>query len=166
MAHKTDFKNLLNKITETKYTPPIQKIVPVTNPPIGEKKDKVNVRVYVKDWLDLIRFKNHKILELQDLSYTLADVISYGLELLEKEYKIERGKQTINLKRGKRILDDNPQIKSTSVELPKGKIDFINDFFWYRVFEQGNVDYFRIEFFRELTDIIKKNNKSIFKNKE
>lgn len=59
---------------------------------------KVSLSMSLKDWLDIVRFKNYKILELKKVDYTVSDAILYGLSLLESKHKIERGREKVNLK--------------------------------------------------------------------
>ena len=173
MANNTkreDFKNLLNKMSLQKEKDiPIQKVVPAKEVEIKEKhhntidKFKISLSLYVEDWMDLTRFRNFKVLQLKKLDYTISDAILYGLSLLEEMYGVERNREKITLKRGRR--SNEKSVRTSSIDLPAERVDFINDFLYHKVFVQKQIDYTRPEMFSELVELIKEKNKEIFKTK-
>lgn len=163
---KAEFNSLLNQLSEKKeLTVPLQKVVPASNTFKDAGTKNVNIKIslslYVKDWMDLTRFKNHQILERRNLEYTIADAINYGLELLDKKYKIVRERDKISLKKGRRNKE-KIEVKTTSIDLPGERVNFINDFLFYKVFDKEELEYTRPEMFAEMVELIKKNNKNIF----
>ena len=132
---------------------------------IGAEKEnkpkRFSLNLYVSDFLDLQKFKNFKIQKDKDLSYTNSSVITYGLELLKEKYNIERGKEKIHLKKGTRKVEE--KTRGTSIVLDSEWIDFINDFIYYKIFEEQKVEYTRAELIREIINLIKEKNKAVFK---
>ena len=133
----------------------------------NDKKDsdivKVSLSFNVEDWLDLVRFKNHKVVELKSLDYTISDAFLYGLTLLEKKHKIERNREKVSLKRGRRN-NEKPELKGTTIDIANERAGFMNDFLYFRVFDKGNLEYTRPEMMNEVVHLIKQNNKEIFKS--
>lgn len=123
---------------------------------------KISLHLYVEDWLDLVKFRTYKVLEMKQLDYTLASAIEYGLSLLEKKYTIERGKDKITLQRGRRISNEK-DMKASSLDISGERVDFINDFLYHKVFVENNLKYTRAEMFQEIVELIKKENKVAFK---
>lgn len=167
-TNKAEFNNLLSKLSEKKELEvPLQKVVPAeisfstAERKINTSFFKISLSLYVADWMDLTRFKNHQILERKNLEYTISDTINYGLSLLEKKYKIIRNRDKISLKKGRRNKERIP-VKTSSVDLPSERVDFINDFLYFKVFDNEELEYTRPEMFAEMVTLIKKNNKNIF----
>ncbi len=126
-----------------------------------KKNTKVSLSMTVEDYLDLIAFKNHKVLKLKNLEYTISSAIVYGLSLLESKYKIERDREKVTLKRGRRT-GEKVELKDTTIDLPEERANFINDFLYYKVFDKGFIEYTRPEMMGELVKLIKSKNKEIF----
>lgn len=164
---KEDFKNLLNQMSLQKEKDvPIQKVVPVKEVDThlqdyrDSDKTKISLSLYVEDWMDLNRFRNFKVLELKKLDYTISDTILYGLSLLEGLYSVKRNRDKITLKRGRR--NNEKAVKTSSIDLPNERVDFINDFLYHKVFVQKHLEYTRPEMFAELVKLIKNKNSEVF----
>ena len=166
MENKQNFKDLLTKMSVQKEKNiPIQKVVPTLSKKNNETNNditKMSLSIYVNDWMDLTRLKNYKILEQKNLEYTMSDAIQYGLKLLEEKFQTKRNRDKITLKRGRRNKE-KIEVKTTSIDLPLERINFINDFLYHKVFDEKEIYYTRPEMFAEMMKMVRNNNEIIFK---
>lgn len=135
----------------------------ISKTPLSKTKlIKVPLNVYVEDWQDLTLFRTYKVTRENNLNYTIADAVTYGLMLLEKKYpNLKRTRENIRLSRGRRHGDIKPT-KLTSVDLPKTWVNFINDFLCHQVIDKGRTLYTRPEMFEEVVSLIKADQQHIF----
>jgi hypothetical protein len=159
---KQDLSSLVNKVTAEKREIPIQKVVPIKKDTVkNSNMTKVSLSMNLNDWLDITRFKNFKILELKQVDYTFSDAILYGLSLLEDKYNIERNKEKIFLKRGRRPTE-KISLKDTTIDLPNERALFINDFLYFKIFVKKQIEFTRPEMMEEIVRLIKIKNKEVF----
>ena len=112
-----------------------------------EKTHRISIRMYFDDFEKLLKFRNYKILEEKDRDFNFTRAISEGINLLNEKYNIQRGREKVKLKKGRRF-------ETSSMEIDD--IDFINDFIYFMMYEKGNIEYTRMEFFKELVSEIEK----------
>ena len=125
---------------------------------------KISLNMYKDDWEDLLRYRTHVITD-QKKDFSQAEAFIYGLELLDKKYKIERGQEKVSLDRGRRDVDgEKREKKSSSIDLPSEWLDFINDFLYHKKMVKGLIKYSRLDMISEMISLIKKDNKEIHWN--
>lgn len=125
---------------------------------------KISLNMYKDDWEDLLRYRTHVITD-QKKDFSQAEAFIYGLKLLDKKYKIERGQEKISLERGRRDVDgEKREKKSSSIDLPSEWLDFINDFLYHKKMVKGLIKYSRLDMISEMISLIKKDNKEIHWN--
>ena len=121
-----------------------------------EKTHRISIRMYFDDFEKLLKFRNYKILEEKDRDFNFTRAISEGINLLNDKYDIQRGREKVKLKKGRRFETSSMEIKDSTINLPQDDIDFINDFIYFMMYEKGNIEYTRMEFFKELVSEIEK----------
>ena len=121
-----------------------------------EKTHRISIRMYFDDFEKLLKFRNYKILEEKDRDFNFTRAISEGINLLNEKYDIQRGREKVKLKKGRRFETSSMEIKDSTINLPQDDIDFINDFIYFMMYEKGNIEYTRMEFFKELVSEIEK----------
>ena len=121
-----------------------------------EKTHRISIRMYFDDFEKLLKFRNYKILEEKDRDFNFTRAISEGINLLNERYNIQRGREKVKLKKGRRFETSSMEIKDSTINLPQDDIDFINDFIYFMMYEKGNIEYTRMEFFKELVSEIEK----------
>jgi hypothetical protein len=121
-----------------------------------EKTHRISIRMYFDDFEKLLKFRNYKILEEKDRDFNFTRAISEGINLLNEKYNIQRGREKVKLKKGRRFETSSMEIKDSTINLPQDDIDFINDFIYFMMYEKGNIEYTRMEFFKELVSEIEK----------
>lgn len=122
---------------------------------------KISLNMYKDDWEDLLRYRTYIITD-QKKDFTQAEAFIYGLKLLDKKYKIERGQEKVSLDRGRRDIDgEKREKKSSSIDLPSEWLDFINDFLFYKKMVKGLIKYSRLDMISEMISLIKQENKKI-----
>ena len=121
-----------------------------------EKTHRISIRMYFDDFEKLLKFRNYKILEEKDRDFNFTRAISEGINLLNDKYDIQRGREKVKLKKGRRFETSSAEIKDSTINLPQDDIDFINDFIYFMMYEKGNIEYTRMEFFKELVSEIEK----------
>lgn len=121
-----------------------------------EKTHRISIRMYFDDFEKLLKFRNYKILEEKDRDFNFTRAISEGINLLNEKYNIQRGREKVKLKKGRRFETSFMEIKDSTINLPQDDIDFINDFIYFMMYEKGNIEYTRMEFFKELVSEIEK----------
>lgn len=159
---KEDLTSFFEKAKENNVQALVQKVVEVKK--IKNKKIPLSLRIGLKQYYDLIKFKDHKIVFEKNPQYNLTEAFLYGITLLEKKYAhIERGREKIKLARGRRI-SNGEEYKDTSLLVSQEVINFLNDYFYHKIIVEGNTTFRRQDFFEELVSLIVENNKEIFKN--
>ena len=129
-----------------------------------EEKKIYSLNMYEEDFKRFNKVKSFKILEENNLSYTKSEVFSWGVELLKKEYpEIERGQKTIRLRSGKRTKDTEKVCRQTSVYVTTEDKQFINDFLYYKVWKEEQLEYTRAEMINEMLNLIEEDQPNIFK---
>ena len=123
---------------------------------VDEKTHRISIRMYFDDFEKLLKFRNYKILEEKDRDFNFTRAISEGINLLNEKYNIQRGREKVKLKKGRRFETSSMEIKDSTINLPQDDIDFINDFIYFMMYEKGNIEYTRMEFFKELVSEIEK----------
>ena len=128
------------------------------NKPQKQTADEKTHRIsmYFDDFEKLLKFRNYKILEEKDRDFNFTRAISEGINLLNEKYNIQRGREKVKLKKGRRFETSSMEIKDSTINLPQDDIDFINDFIYFMMYEKGNIEYTRMEFFKELVSEIEK----------
>jgi len=121
-----------------------------------EKTHRISIRMYFDDFEKLLKFRNYKILEEKDRDFNFTRAISEGINLLNEKYNIQRGREKVKLKKGRRFETSSMEIKDSTINLPQDDIDFINDFIYFMMYGKGNIEYTRMEFFKELVSEIEK----------
>ena len=121
-----------------------------------EKTHRIRIRMYFDDFEKLLKFRNYKILEEKDRDFNFTRAISEGINLLNEKYNIQRGREKVKLKKGRRFETSSMEIKDSTINLPQDDIGFINDFIYFMMYEKGNIEYTRMEFFKELVSEIEK----------
>ena len=121
-----------------------------------EKTHRISIRMYFDDFEKLLKFRNYKILEEKDRDFNFTRAISEGINLLNERYNIQRGREKVKLKKGRRFETSSMEIKDSTINLPQDDIGFINDFIYFMMYEKGNIEYTRMEFFKELVSEIEK----------
>ena len=121
-----------------------------------EKTHRISIRMYFDDFEKLLKFRNYKILEEKDRDFNFTRAISEGINLLNEKYNIQRGREKVKLKKGRRFETSYMEIKDSTINLPQDDIGFINDFIYFMMYEKGNIEYTRMEFFKELVSEIEK----------
>lgn len=121
-----------------------------------EKTHRISIRMYFDDFEKLLKFRNYKILEEKDRDFNFTRAISEGINLLNEKYNIQRGREKVKLKKGRRFETSSMEIKDSTINLPQDDIGFINDFIYFMMYEKGNIEYTRMEFFKELVSEIEK----------
>jgi len=121
-----------------------------------EKTHRISIRMYFDDFEKLLKFRNYKILEEKDRDFNFTRAISEGINLLNEKYNIQRGREKVKLKKGRRFETSSMEIKDSTINLPQDDIGFINDFIYFTMYEKGNIEYTRMEFFKELVSEIEK----------
>ncbi|CAM3265487.1 hypothetical protein [Elizabethkingia anophelis] len=166
---KENLQSLVNKANESKRIVPIQMVVPVDeHKPIIEttkKKESIkhSIKMYVEDWLELMKFQSYKIIKDKNIHYNFAAIIGDGLELLEKKYPIERGMQKISLKRGTRSGSPKKEARYTSVDLSQEQADLMNDFLHYKTEVQQLFQYTKMDFISDILAELKVKHPEAFK---
>ena len=143
MEESKDFVLSLNRNKNQKQT-------------VDEKTHIISIRMYFDDFEKLLKFRNYKILEEKDRDFNFTRAISEGINLLNEKYNIQRGREKVKLKKGRRFETSSMEIKDSTINLPQDDIDFINDFIYFMMYEKGNIEYTRMEFFKELVSEIEK----------
>ena len=143
MEESKDFVLSLNRNKNQKQT-------------VDEKTHRTSIRMYFDDFEKLLKFRNYKILEEKDRDFNFTRAISEGINLLNEKYNIQRGREKVKLKKGRRFETSSMEIKDSTINLPQDDIDFINDFIYFMMYEKGNIEYTRMEFFKELVSEIEK----------
>ena len=143
MEESKDFVLSLNRNKNQKQT-------------VDEKTHRISIRMYFDDFEKLLKFRNYKILEEKDRDFNFTRAISEGINLLNEKYNIQRGREKVKLKKGRRFETFSMEIKDSTINLPQDDIDFINDFIYFMMYEKGNIEYTRMEFFKELVSEIEK----------
>ena len=143
MEESKDFVLSLNRNKNQKQT-------------VDEKTHRISIRMYFDDFEKLLKFRNYKILEEKDRDFNFTRAISEGINLLNEKYNIQRGREKVKLKKGRRFETSSMEIKDSTINLPQDDIDFINDFIYFMMYEKGNIEYTRMEFFKELVSEIEK----------
>jgi|GEM_PF-4802780 len=123
---------------------------------------KISLNMYKDDWEDLLRYRTHVITD-QKKDFSQAEAFIYGLKVLDKKYKIERGQEKVSLDRGRRNGEKREK-KSSSIDLPSEWLDFINDFLFYKKMVKGLIKYSRLDMISEMISLIKQENKEIHWN--
>ena len=121
-----------------------------------EKTHRISIRMYFDDFEKLLKFRNYKILEEKDRDFNFTRAISEGINLRNEKYNIQRGREKVKLKKGRRFETSSMEIKDSTINLPQDDIGFINDFIYFMMYEKGNIEYTRMEFFKELVSEIEK----------
>ena len=121
-----------------------------------EKTHRISIRMYFDDFEKLLKFRNYKILEEKDRDFNFTRAISEGINLLNEKYNIQRGREKVKLKKGRRFETSSMEIKDSTINLPQDDIGFINDFIYFMMYEKGNIEYTRMELFKELVSEIEK----------
>ena len=121
-----------------------------------EKTHRISIRMYFDNFEKLLKFRNYKILEEKDRDFNFTRAISEGINLLNEKYNIQRGREKVKLKKGRRFETSSMEIKDSTINLPQDDIGFINDFIYFMMYEKGNIEYTRMEFFKELVSEIEK----------
>ena len=121
-----------------------------------EKTHRISIRMYFDDFEKLLKFRNYKILEEKDRDFNFTRAISEGINLLNEKYNIQRGREKVKLKKGRRFETSSMEIKDSTINLPQDDIGFINDFIYFMMYEKGNIEYTRMEVFKELLSEIQK----------
>lgn len=121
-----------------------------------EKTHRISIRMYFDDFEKLLKFRNYKILEEKNRDFNFTRAISEGINLLNEKYNIQRGREKVKLKKGRRFETSSMEIKDSTINLPQDDIGFINDFIYFMMYEKGNIEYTRMEFFKELVSEIEK----------
>ena len=93
-----------------------------------EKTHRISIRMYFDDFEKLLKFRNYKILEEKNRDFNFTRAISEGINLLNEKYNIQRGREKVKLKKGRRFETSSMEIKDSTINLPQDDIDFINDF--------------------------------------
>ncbi|UTG66808.1 hypothetical protein J2O02_18250 (plasmid) [Elizabethkingia anophelis] len=121
------------------------------------KVKKESFRMYYEDFEILLKFRNYKVIKEKIHDYNMSNAISDGLKLLSQKYPdIEKGKEKTKFRSGRRTYSDtNQEIKDTSCVLSFDDVDFISDFVYYKIYNEGLVDYSKIEFVHEIVTLIK-----------
>lgn len=133
----------------------------VNNEEATESKiEKISLKMYLEDWAALLKFRTHMVMEKKE-DYSQAKAFIYGLTLLEKKYKIERGREKVRLETGPREKGDKRPRKDSSIDLPSNWIGFINDFLYYKKMDKGMIKYSRLDMISEIVSLIKQKNKNI-----
>ena len=143
MEESKDFVLSLNRNKNQKQT-------------VDEKTHRISIRMYFDDFEKLLKFRNYKILEEKDRDFNFTRAISEGINLLNEKYNIQRGREKVKLKKGRRFETSSMEIKDSTINLPQDDIGFINDFIYFMMYEKGNIEYTRMEFFKELVSEIEK----------
>lgn len=143
MEESKDFVLSLNRNKNQKQT-------------VDEKTHRISIRMYFDDFEKLLKFRNYKILEEKDRDFNFTRAISEGINLLNEKYNIQRGREKVKLKKGRRFETSSMEIKDSTINLPQDDIDFINDFIYFMMYKKGNIEYTRMEFFKELVSEIEK----------
>ena len=143
MEESKDFVLSLNRNKNQKQT-------------VDEKTHRISIRMYFDDFEKLLKFRNYKILEEKDRDFNFTRAISEGINLLNEKYNIQRGREKVKLKKGRRFETSSMERKDSTINLPQDDIDFINDFIYFMMYEKGNIEYTRMEFFKELVSEIEK----------
>ena len=121
-----------------------------------EKTHRISIRMYFDDFEKLLKFRNYKILEEKNRDFNFTRAISEGINLLNEKYNIQRGREKVKLKKARRFETSSMEIKDSTINLPQDDIGFINDFIYFMMYEKGNIEYTRMEFFKELVSEIEK----------
>ena len=143
MEESKDFVLSLNRNKNQKQT-------------VDEKTHRISIRMYFDDFEKLLKFRNYKILEEKNRDFNFTRAISEGINLLNEKYNIQRGREKVKLKKGRRFETSSMEIKDSTINLPQDDIGFINDFIYFMMYEKGNIEYTRMEFFKELVSEIEK----------
>lgn len=121
---------------------------------------KISLNMYKDDWENLIKYRTFIVTD-RKIDFSQTDAFIYGLTLLNKKHKVERGQDKVSLDRGRREVGEKRPKKSSSIDLPTEWLDFINDFLYHKKIIKGEVKYSRLDMISEMIELIKKNNKEI-----
>jgi len=91
---------------------------------------------------------------LNNLDYSKVSVDCYVVN--DVNFYTEGISKKVKLKKGRRFETSSMEIKDSTINLPQDDIDFINDFIYFMMYEKGNIEYTRMEFFKELVSEIEK----------
>ena len=83
-----------------------------------EKTHRISIRMYFDDFEKLLKFRNYKILEEKDRDFNFTRAISEGINLLNEKYNIQRGREKVKLKKGRRFETSSMEIKDSTINLP------------------------------------------------
>lgn len=160
---KKDFSALLDKAKETEVKTPVQKVVPVKINTSDPETYKLNLRIYMKDYEDLLTFINYMIVDKKNLNYKMSDAITEGIHLLTEQKDIKRGMPVVKLAVGRKDQTSELDIiKSTTAVISIEDKDLLNDFIYHKKIAERNTKYSRVDLMADLMDAIRKNNKNIF----
>lgn len=160
---KKDFSALLDKAKETEVKTPVQKVVPVKTNNSDPETYKLNLRIYMKDYEDLLTFINYMIVDKKNLNYKMSDAITEGIHLLTEQKDIKRGMPVVKLAVGRKDQTSELDIiKSTTAVISIEDKDLLNDFIYHKMIAERNTKYSRVDLMADLMDAIRKNNKNIF----
>ncbi len=112
------------------------------------------INIFQEDFDFLIKFRDYLTVNLHQ-QISLTDVISEGLKLISTKYSFDRNMPVIQLKKGKRVF--NKETKKSSARLLQKDIDFINDFVYFKTYEENNSNYSKTDFFHELRIVLQEN---------
>lgn len=121
---------------------------------------KISLKMYLDDWAALLKLRTYMVMENKE-DYSQAKAFIYGLTLLDKKYKIKRGREKIRLETGPREKGDQRKRKDSSIDLPSDWIGFINDFLYFKKIDKGLIKYSRLDMVSEMVELIKQKNKQI-----
>lgn len=108
-----------------------------------EKKRKLCLTFYEKDFYDFVKFRNYKVVNEKNIKYTFADVWEVGINLLAQNYASEGitfGHKIFKMKRG--VKNASKKVfKRSSVDLDPSLYQMTYDVLYHIIYTKQNVDF-------------------------
>lgn len=122
---------------------------------------KYGFRIFTSDWEWLKALVKYKILKTEDLEFNNSKAISEGISLLSKKRgELKPRKKNIRYRSGRR---DNPgELKMTSTYITYDEVEYLKNYHFDNIFNQGNLEYSQMELFSEIVKLLKDKYKGKF----
>ena len=122
---------------------------------------KYGFRIFISDWEWLKTLVKYKILKTEDLEFNNSKAISEGISLMaNKRGELKPRKKNIRYRPGRR---DNPgELKMTSTYITNDEVEYLKNYHFDNIFNQGNLEYSQMELFSELVKLLKNKYKGKF----
>lgn len=122
----------------------------------SKKKRSFSMLFYSEDYDVWQKIKEHNIFEERKIDYSNTIMVKEGIELLKEKYSdISPRDGDFKLRKGGRRNNDY-EVVNSSAFISKEDYEFYQDFLYYKIYTQKNLNYFTYDFTREIIELLLK----------